>query len=91
MKKVNLQEKATCTGNLIKAVPRLDEIFSCCCLPLLPQLDCGILPTMHKDFFQALYVDHIKSNSKSDADSRDESVRDRSHSSRRTDKSGSGD
>ena len=33
----------------------LGEFCSCCCLPLLPQLACSILPTMYKDFFQALY------------------------------------
>ena len=33
------------TGNLYKAVPRFGEFCSCCFLPLLPQLACGILAT----------------------------------------------
>ena len=32
------------------------EFCSCCCLPLLPQLACSILPTKYKDFFWALYI-----------------------------------
>ena len=27
------------------------EFCSCCCLPLLPQLACSILPTIYRDFF----------------------------------------
>ena len=43
-------EKSICTW--------FGEFCSCCCLPLLHQLDWSIHPTMYKDFFRALYITH---------------------------------
>ena len=31
------------------------EVYSCCCLPLLPQLACNVIETTYKYFFSALY------------------------------------
>ena len=32
------------------------EFYSCCCLPLLPQIACSILPTTYKPLFPSLYI-----------------------------------
>ena len=43
------------TGLDYEAIPRFSEFFSCCCLPLLPQLDCSILTTWEQPYSPALY------------------------------------
>ena len=42
-------------GFTIRAVPGLGEFFSCCCLPLVPQLACSILATWERPYSEALY------------------------------------
>ena len=41
------------TGREINTCTSFVEVCSCCCLPLLPQLVCNILPTMYKNYFRA--------------------------------------
>ena len=42
------------TRNRYKAVPRFGELYSCCCLPLLPQYACSILATWEWPYSRAL-------------------------------------
>ena len=39
-----------------KALPRFGELYSCCCLPLLPHLDCSIIATWERSYGRALYI-----------------------------------
>ena len=44
------------TGLDYKAVPRLGQLCSCCCLPILPQLACSILATWGRPYTVPLYT-----------------------------------
>ena len=48
------QLPANGTGLHQKAVPRFGEFYSCCCLPLLPQLACSIPATGERPYSRAL-------------------------------------
>ena len=44
------------TGSLYKAIPRFGEFWSCCCLPLLPQIACSIPATWKQPYIDSLYA-----------------------------------
>ena len=45
-----------CTEMEIMVGTWFGEFCSCCCLPLLPQLACSILPTTYQPLFPPLYI-----------------------------------